>query len=996
MFEFPPHFFYYDGQMHTDQLSSMTLSTTAPIQKLSSAAVGHLKSIEKIFFGAGLGESAPRFFTSLEAQLMRSPDDTMAATNLLRFIESSFSPISLLRDLSEHPVLLETALSIFSSSQFFSDILIRDPELFRWLTATSVLEQADATVGLEAAARQSIEPFQSIGRKVNTLKRFQRREMLRIGVRDLLRLADLETTTRELSQLADVIVSLSAELSWREIRNQYGAEPQTSWTIFGLGKLGGEELNYSSDIDILALFDEDGEMVSAASVKITYGEFFVRFIEHFVQLLTHPTEEGYFYRVDLRLRPDGNSGALIRSYASTMMYYESRGELWERQMLIKARHVAGDKMFARKFLTAISPFVYPRTFFDNPIEEISKIKTRIESNSHERNIKLRAGGIRDIEFIVQALQLLNGGKNPDIRNTNTLASLALLKAANILSDTEAGQLHEAYVFFRVLEHRLQMLQYAQTHSLPSARRERKRLAARMHLSADEFDRLLRKRTHDVRSVFNAVFTPQPARIYSSLDHFLDGKPGSDFSREFAGRYGLDNYEKAQRIIRRMTFGSNLLGKKEYPERTGLLFRAIAEPLLETIGSSIAPDYALAHCERIVSSFPSPDAMYSLCAENKFRSAFVKICAESSMLTNRFALSPGLAETILTSLNVIVHDDSIPPPPAGYAHDWKVREECKSALRYILVNPNEEGLFRSLSEIARHTLVVLCETESKKLKLPASTRFAIIGLGKLGGREINFGSDLDVLFLYEATKKSDAEKCEQLAARIMTSCSGNADSGKLYDIDARLRPEGRNAPLAVAAAPYLEYLHNRASLWERQSLTRARFIAGNEEFARSMSRMIDQSVYEAPLPKNWAGEILSMRAKTESRSRTTSSDFFDIKLGRGGMMDVEFTIQALQLSRRGNAFRSTNMYELLEYYARDLNHGARIVTMERNYRLLRRVETALRLGLDQMNHVIPSDDESLRYLSRLLNIPSSTEFLSMLQGQMKETRTLFDQILRTLS
>ena len=215
---------------------------------------------------------------------------------------------------------------------------------------------------------------------------------------------------------------------------------------------------------------------------MTHGEFFVRFIEHVVHSLSHPTEEGYFYRVDMRLRPDGKAGSLIRSYDSAIMYYESRGELWERQMLIKARYVAGSETFAQKFLGALSPFIYPRTFFQNPIEEISRIKARIESNSDDRNIKLRAGGIRDIEFIVQALQLLNGGKNDSLRNSNTLAAIALLHSALLLSTREADRLREAYIFFRVLEHRLQMLEYTQTHSLPEIKRDRKKIAVRMAMA----------------------------------------------------------------------------------------------------------------------------------------------------------------------------------------------------------------------------------------------------------------------------------------------------------------------------------------------------------------------------------------------------------------------------------------------------------------------------------------------------------------------------------
>ena len=319
--------------------------------------------------------SAPLFFAPLEARLARSADDTMASTNFLRFIESSFNQTTILRDLSEHPVLLETLLSIFGVSQYFSDTLIRDPELFRWLTATNILDQSKTKEEFLTTSRQSAQPFQSLSRKLNVLKRYQRREMLRIGVRDILGIADLETTTRELSHLADAIIMLIAELSWNELKNQYGAEPATPWTIIGLGKLGGEELNYSSDIDIVAVFDADGEMELSSSLTMTYGEFFVRFIEHVVHSLSHPTEEGYFYRVDMRLRPDGKAGTLIRSFQSAIAYYESRGELWERQMLIKARGtLQGANHLRKNFSAHFHPSFIPEPFSKTPSKKFPGLK----------------------------------------------------------------------------------------------------------------------------------------------------------------------------------------------------------------------------------------------------------------------------------------------------------------------------------------------------------------------------------------------------------------------------------------------------------------------------------------------------------------------------------------------------------------------------------------------------------------------------------------------
>jgi glutamate-ammonia-ligase adenylyltransferase len=388
-------------------------------------------------------------------------------------------------------------------------------------------------------------------------------------------------------------------------------------------------------------------------------------------------------------------------------------------------------------------------------------------------------------------------------------------------------------------------------------------------------------------------------------------------------------------------------------------------------------------------------MYSLCFEKNFRNALVSICAQSGMLAREFALSPGLAETILTGVDAVLRDDRPGDLPEENVHEWKVREECKSAVRYSLGTIDECQLFHSLSEIASSTLSLVYERERKKLKIPKGVQFCIIGLGKLGGYEMNFGSDLDVVFLYQANRKLDGERCEKLAANIITECSRAASAGKLYDVDARLRPEGRNAPLAVAEKQYLEYLLQRASLWERQSLTRARVISGDKDFSAEILEMIQTSVYRSPLPKGWTEEILSMRRKTETRSRTSSSELLNIKLGPGGLMDVEFTVQALQLSRGKKAFPSTNTYKLLELYSHDTSGGEDIATIDKHYRLLRRVETALRVGLDMKTHLLPDDDESLNYLARLLKYPSSTELLSSLRSSMKETRTLFESILRSL-
>jgi glutamate-ammonia-ligase adenylyltransferase len=959
----------------------------------------HFAKIEEMYLASGLGAHAKQFLPSLARRLRNSADEEMTVTNLLRFIEASFNPTTLFHDITEHSILLDMLIAAFSTSQFFSDILVRDPELFHWLTTTTVLEQPKRKEEFLAAARQTTSLFHSPEKKINALKRFQRREFLRIGMRDILGHADLETTTRELSHLADAVFQRVAELMWNELSEKYGGAPETSWAIFGLGKLGGEELNYSSDIDIIAVFDEDGAL--STSKRITHGEFFIRFIERIVQTLTAVTEEGFFYRVDTRLRPDGDSGPLIRSFAATMMYYESRGELWERQMLIKARRIAGDENFGARFLHALTPFIYPRSFFRSPVEEIAAIKARIENSSDEHNIKLCRGGIRDIEFIVQALQLLNAGQNSALQTGTTLTAIDLLRKHKILSRGEAETLQFAYKFYRVLEHRLQMMEYEQIHTLPESKNEQQALARRMNIQPEKFERLLAQHLSGVRKIFDSIFAPAPSAGMSDIEHIASEKQDAPGVKDFFNKFGIRNSAEAHRALKRLVYGSTLTGRKELTEQTRTLFKSRAEDFFTEISCTPSPDRALLNTEKIISGFPAKDSLYKLLTNENFRRAFVAVCGKSARIARALSNLPELTEMMMTGLAEIVSGTIQPLDTARNIISWKVRSEMQAAIRYELGEADEQTLFRTLTQIAEQAVHSVFDNAFSKIHFYKETQFVIIGLGKFGGEEINFDSDLDLLFLYRAEKNSEAVKCEKFASQLIADLCKSDSHGILYSIDARLRPEGKNAPLAVSLDAFAEYLHKRASLWERQSLTRARIIAGNETFGKLAMRTIRKFVYNSPLPSGWQKEILAMRTKTESRSRTFSAHSVDLKVGAGGLMDIEFCIQVLQLVAGKNADEATNMFDLLAKYSRVENPFGKskfseaVGQLNNNYHLLRKIETALRLSLDTQTNILPSDEEQLEYLGKVTGFASRTEFLKKIGHAMKENRRIFEHILSSI-
>ena len=320
--------------------------------------------------------SVEEFSVALNARLSSSPDAEMAVTNLLRFAEASVSKATLFNDLLQYPVYMEVLLKLFGTSRYFADVLVRDPGLFPWLMGSEAITRPLTKRALSGEIERLRGMFASPERRLDGLKRIYRREVLRVGAQDILENADLSAVTRQLSDLADKLMDAASLVLVEQLSEVYGSPaPLVPFSIIGLGKLGGGELNYSSDVDVLFVYKEEGESRKADGEPYTFHEYFNKLAERIIQNLSQPSNEGYLYRVDPRLRPESGAGPLARSLRSFLVYYESRGELWERQMLIKARPVAGDTDFGGEFLAQLEPFVYPRSFF-NPLSTPSRASRR--------------------------------------------------------------------------------------------------------------------------------------------------------------------------------------------------------------------------------------------------------------------------------------------------------------------------------------------------------------------------------------------------------------------------------------------------------------------------------------------------------------------------------------------------------------------------------------------------------------------------------------------
>ncbi len=955
----------------------------------STAGSRNLLVIHEEFINSGATAPVEEFSRALHEQLASSPDPDMALMNLLRFTEMSFSKASLFNDALRYPAYLELLMKLFGFSRYFADILVREPGLFRWLTTSSAMNEPLSKGRLEEEIRRLQRTFEKPERRLDAFKRLQRRELLRIGAQDIMNFASLAGVTVQLSDLADLAVDASLAAAMQQLADKYPSPPRTPFAVIGLGKLGGSELNYSSDIDILFVYGDEGETRGPEGLTTSHHEYFNKLSERLVQNLSQPSAEGYLYRVDTRLRPESGAGPLARSLRSFLVYYESRGELWERQMLIKARPVGGDAALGRQFIDLLQPFVYPRTFFHHPAESIARIKARIEAKvGDEANIKLMAGGIRDIEFIVQALQLLNGGKKKNLREPNTMRAIEALATDSLLADHEGSVLMQAYVFYRTLEHRLQTMLNTQTHTLPTDDATLTGVARRMGLaSSSALQQVLRGHLGGVRQIFDQVLSLRNHAEPDGISAVIDGGITENQREEILRSFGLRDLHQAVHHLKGLT-GTSLAGNSEFDARARDALRAVAPDLFREIANTPDPDMTLRNLTQLVAAQPFPQQVYAELREPQFRKFLLDICAISPRFARGLSRSPLLLETIASDIRSLAAGTMVSFPPATELVDFKAQQELRVGVRHVLGFSSFEQLTGELSSLADFIVSTVMAQEIRKGKARSSS-FAVFALGKFGTRELGFDADIDLVFVADGVAVGKSDATEKAASGIMRRMSEVSERGRLYEVDARLRPEGRNSPLVVELGAYKKYLKDRASLWERQSLTRLRFVCGDEVLGRKVISAAETFAYDAPLPPGWVRETVAMRRKMETRTHTRGPELLDIKRGPGAMADVEFLVQMIQLRHAGTerSYRGKSVPEVLRTTGLPLLTDGERTFLLSTYLFYRETEKLMRITLEERGSTLPAG-AGLETLARCLIGSSGDALQSRLASSMKQVRDLF--------
>ncbi len=834
---------------------------------------------------------------------------------------------------------LESLLAVWAGSEFVARACIRDPALLAELVASGDLAASYAPDDWAIRLERWLAEATDEDRLGVALRRFRRREMVRIAWRDLAGLAGLEETLNDLTAVAEHAVDAALERLYDGQRQRFGiprdaeGQPQRL-VVLGMGKLGGRELNFSSDIDLIFAYPRQGQTDGARA--ISNEEFFRRLGQRLGKILAEPTAEGFVFRVDLRLRPFGDSGPLALSFAAFEDYCQNHGRDWERYALIKARVIAGDREAGARLLEALRPFVYRRYLDYGAFEALRGMKAMIaqevERKGLQRNIKLGPGGIREIEFIGQAFQLIYGGREPALRERGILRVLDTLGASDRLPDAAVGALKDAYRFLRRVENRLQAWADQQTHNLPEDERARLRLAYAMgHSDWDAFARELARHTEAVTQQFVQVFgdvaPPQPDTAAVDLKALWRSDPGEEEGLLVLAEGGFEEPALAWNRLRalRTSFSYRTMSQRGRERLDALLPR-----VLEAVAAAPRPAATLERVLDLLETVARRSVYLALLVDHPQALAqLVKLCAASGWIGKHLTRYPLLLDDLLNPASLYAPLDRQQLATELEAHLARAPvnddEERLNALRYfkqaqvlrvaaadvsgamplMIVSDHlteiAETLLRKVLELAWADLLPRfgqpgCVVDG----VPREAQFAIVAYGKLGGIELNYGSDLDLVFLHDSAGErqltagprqiDNPSFFAKLVQRIIHLLTARTGAGDLYEVDTRLRPSGRAGLLVSSFEAFAEYQRHQAWTWEHQALTRTRVVAGPATLAERFRAIRQEVLGRERDPVALRRDVRDMRERMRAELDASAAEIFDLKQGRGGIADIEFMVQ----------------------------------------------------------------------------------------------------------
>lgn len=764
------------------------------------------------------------------------------------------------------------------------------------------------------------------------LRRWRAAESTRLVWRDLQQLDSVDQTLAGCSRIADdalarTLAALEQAFALRHghVRDGHG-EPQ-SLVVFGLGKLGGGELNFSSDVDLVYAFAEQGQ--SDGARPLDAETYYMRLGQRLAQLLGDVTADGFSHRVDLRLRPFGSAGRLALSFNAMEQYFQREGRDWERYAWVKARPVAGDVIAGERLLEMLRPFVYRRYLDYTALDGLREMKALIAAEVQKRelsdHLKLGPGGIREIEFLVQALQLIRGGREPALRQRALLPALAALSAGGHLSTPTADALAAAYRFLRRVENRVQMLADQQTHALPDDPLARLRIARGLgYPTPEDLQRELDGHRERVAEEFAHLLEARRRRITpNALSQYWRGLDESDEVGPLA-EAGFADASALHAALQDFARGPAV---RALSARARQRLDEVVPALIDAAARSAAPDAALMRGLAVLQSISRRTSYLALLEEQPVALArLIDVVARSALLAERLVAHPLLLDELLDAR-------AVSAPPDRDEIEQRVREsvaacspddieatlaalaELRQSLSFRIAmavlggkQPAVESARQLgwLAEAILRATRVLAEAEIAKAHGRIGHRgFAVIGYGSVGANELGFGSDLDLVFLHDATPADVSDGARpldapryyaRLAQKLISLLGTIGAAGRLYEVDMRLRPDGAKGLLVSTLDSFADYQRERAWTWERQALVRARAIAGDDVVTAAFERIRRETLAQSRDAATLAEDVVAMRRRMRAELDRSDARQFDLKQGEGGLVDLEFLLQARVLAR----------------------------------------------------------------------------------------------------
>ncbi|HTL34811.1 MAG TPA: bifunctional [glutamate--ammonia ligase]-adenylyl-L-tyrosine phosphorylase/[glutamate--ammonia-ligase] adenylyltransferase [Kofleriaceae bacterium] len=919
-----------------------------------------------------------------------------------------------LTDLDDSAVRVATLAC--QRAPYLAVLLTRDPHRLGRVAQDPYLRREkplDQLIGEVRAARAGVMTGAELR---SVLRRIRADELVRLGVRELDLGLDTEVG-RELSRLSDVCFDAAIEFHDRELRARFGAplyqdddgvEREAKLAVIGMGKLGGEELNFASDVDVIYVYSSD----QGQAGDISLHEYFAKLCTLVTGALSEVTEDDVVFRVDLRLRPEGAKGAIANSLSSMERYYETFGRPWERQAWIKARACAGDPALGAETLEMLKPFVFPRYTSPAIIDEVHALNRRIKRELVRPgpdagfDLKNGVGGIREIEFFAQALQLIHGGKRPVLRCRGTLAALDALLFAGLVSDDEHLSLWRAYRWLRHAEHVLQLEAGLQTQTIPGDPDLQDLFARRLgYVDRHALQRILVAHTGSVARMF-ATLGVEVDEDRPDIDAILRGELSDEAESAALARLGFRDVTAATAELAR---ARRRQGSPLSPAASERAAR-IGSALLSEIAASADPDQALRALGDLIARRGEAWSIWRLFDEQP---GIVRLLGSlfgaSAYLARVLVDTPELIDILVelgqsapTRTVAQVSADLVAKLATADASDpeavWSAVAEVKAAhvLRVGLADfagaLDPLAVCVELTAVAEACLQAALAIVEKQMPTRAGA-LAVLALGKLGGYELGYAADLDVVFVYDGGDDDEAVvHYSRLAQRLLGALRQRTPRGRLYEVDTRLRPSGSQGLLVSSLTAWRRYHEQSARLWERQALIKLRPVAGDPALGAEVARLAADTVYgKSHDPKAVADEIAAMREKIEREL----GGKYDLKTNPGGVIDVEFAAQFLQLVH-GHAhaeLRTTSTSAALRAAAAlEIAPAGMLDLLDQGYRFLRGVEHRIRVVNDQPVHRLPESSDELDRLARRTGFPDRAALVERVERWQHDIRAAYRTLL----